>query len=101
MHAACQRCAAHVVSVKSTKMGSLNECRRVFEICQAHGVRVHIGGSPGRAVVDVAMAQLAASLLGMDNECDVGEFQALEGDPTIEHASRMAGSSLIVSPDGA
>jgi hypothetical protein len=30
-------------------------------------------------VVDVAMAQLAASLSGMDNECDVGEFQALEG----------------------
>ena len=74
MHAACQRRAAHVVSVKSTKMGSLNECRRVFEICQAHGVRVHIGGSAGPAVVDVAMAQLAASLSGMDNECEVGEF---------------------------
>jgi L-Ala-D/L-Glu epimerase len=79
----CQRRAAHVVSVKSTKMGSLNECRRVFEICQAHGVRVHIGGSAGPAVVDVAMAQLAATLSGMDNECEVGEFQALEGDPTI------------------
>jgi hypothetical protein len=34
-------------------------------------------------VVDVAMAQLAASLSGMDNECEVGEFRALEGDPTI------------------
>lgn len=79
----CQRRAAHVVSVKSTKMGSLNECRRVFEICQAHGVRVHIGGSAGPAVVDVAMAQLAATLSGMDNECEVGEFQALERDPTI------------------
>ena len=72
-----------MVSVKSTKMGSLNDCRRVFEMCQAHGVRVHIGGSAGRAVVDVAMAQLAASLSGMDNECEVGEFQALEADPTI------------------
>ena len=55
----------------------------MFEICQAHGVRVHIGGSAGPAVVDVAMAQLAASLSGTDNECEVGEFQALEGDPTI------------------
>jgi len=79
----CQRRAAHVVSVKSTKMGSLNECRRVFEICQAHGVRVHIGGSAGPAVVDVAMAQVAATLSGMDNECEVGEFQALERNPTI------------------
>lgn len=51
----------------------------MFEICQAHGVRVHIGGSAGRAVVDVAMAQLPASLSGMDNECEAGEFQALEG----------------------
>jgi L-alanine-DL-glutamate epimerase-like enolase superfamily enzyme len=34
-------------------------------------------------VVDVAMAQLAATLSGMDNECEAGEFQALEGDPTI------------------
>jgi len=54
-------------------------------------------------VVDVAMAQLAASLSGMDNECEVGEFQALEGDRRSEHASRMAGmagSILIVSPDG-
>jgi L-alanine-DL-glutamate epimerase-like enolase superfamily enzyme len=34
-------------------------------------------------VVDVAMAQLAASLSGMDNECEVGELQALEADPTI------------------
>ena len=78
----CQRPAAHVVSVKSTKMGSLNECRRVFELCQVHGVRVHIGGSAGPSVVDVAMAHLAASLSGIDNECEVGEFQALEGDPT-------------------
>src|SRR5437870_542208 len=78
----CQRRAAHVVSVKSTKMGSLNECRRVFELCQVHGVRVHIGGSAGPSVVDVAMAHLAASLSGIDNECEVGEFQALEGDPT-------------------
>jgi len=34
-------------------------------------------------VVDVAMAQVAATLSGMDNECEVGEFQALERNPTI------------------
>ena len=78
----CQRHAAHIVSIKATKMGSLDECRRVFEVCQAFGVRAHIGGSAGPAVVDVAQAQLAASLSGMDEECEVGEFQALKGDPT-------------------
>ncbi len=79
----CQRKAAHVVSVKASKMGSLDECRRVFEICQAFGVRVHIGGSAGPAVVDIAAAHLAASFRAIDEECEVGEFQALKGEPTI------------------
>jgi L-alanine-DL-glutamate epimerase-like enolase superfamily enzyme len=79
----CRRRAAHIVSVKATKMGSLDECRRVAEICQAFGVRVHIGGSAGPAVVDVAMAQWAATVPGMDEECEVGEHQALEGDPSL------------------
>jgi L-alanine-DL-glutamate epimerase-like enolase superfamily enzyme len=78
----CRRRAAHIVSVKATKMGSLDECRRVFEICQAFGVRVHLGGSAGPAVVDVAIAQWAATVPGMDEECEVGEYQALKGDPT-------------------
>lgn len=78
----CQRKAAHVVSVKLTKMGSIDECRRVFEICQAFGVRVHLGGSAGPAVVDIAAAQLAASFSAIDADCEVGEFQALTGEPT-------------------
>jgi L-alanine-DL-glutamate epimerase-like enolase superfamily enzyme len=63
-------------------MGSLDECRRVFEVCQAFGVRVHMGGSAGPAVVDVAVAQLASIFPGMDEECEVGEHQALKGDPS-------------------
>jgi L-alanine-DL-glutamate epimerase-like enolase superfamily enzyme len=79
----CQRRAARVVSIKVTKMGSLDECRRVFEICQAFGVRAHVGGSAGPAVADVAAAQFAASFSAIDDECEVGEFQAVQGDPTI------------------
>jgi len=77
----CQRRAAHVVSIKATKMGSLDECRRVTEVCHAFGVHVHFGGSAAPAVVDVAAAHLAASLPSIDEECEVGEFQALQGDP--------------------
>ena len=79
----CRRKAAHVVSVKLSKMGSIDECRRVFDISQAFGVRVHIGGSAGPAVVDIAAAQLAASFAAIDEDCEVGEFQALTGEPTI------------------
>jgi L-Ala-D/L-Glu epimerase len=78
----CRRRAAHIVSVKATKMGSLDECRRVFEICQAFDVRVHVGGSAGPAVVDVAVSQWAATIPGIDEECEVGEHQALLGEPT-------------------
>ncbi len=77
----CQRKAAHVVSIKATKMGSLDECRQVTEVCHAFGVHVHFGGSAAPAVVDVAAAHLAASLPSIDEECEIGEFQALQGDP--------------------
>ena len=93
----CRRRAAHIVSVKATKMGSLDECRRVFDICRAFGVRAHIGGSAGPAVVDVAIAQLAATVSGMDEECEVGEHQALRGDPStgtiINNGSMEFGSA--------
>jgi L-alanine-DL-glutamate epimerase-like enolase superfamily enzyme len=77
----CQKRAAHVISIKATKMGSLEECRRVTEVCHAFGVHVHSGGSAAPAVVDVAAAHLAASMSSIDEECEVGEFQALAGDP--------------------
>jgi L-alanine-DL-glutamate epimerase-like enolase superfamily enzyme len=93
----CRRGAAHIVSVKATKMGSLDECRRVFEVCRTFGVRAHIGGSAGPAVVDVAIAQWAASIPDMDEECEVGEHQALRGDPStgviIENGSMELGTA--------
>src|SRR4029077_15827642 len=80
--AVCQSRAAHVVSIKATKMGSLDEGRSVFEVCRTCEDRAHVGGSAGPALVDIAQAHLAASLEGMDEECEVDEFQALTGDPT-------------------
>ena len=79
---ACQRRACHVVSIKASKMGSIDECRRVAEICHAFGIRVHIGGTAVPAVVDAAQAQLALATPGIDPEAEVGEFMAVSGDPT-------------------
>jgi L-Ala-D/L-Glu epimerase len=79
--AVCQMKAAHVVSIKATSLGSLDDCRRVYEICRAFGVRVHFGGSVTSAIVDIAQAQLASSLPGLDEQCEVGEFMAVRGDP--------------------
>ena len=79
--AVCRMGAAHIVSIKGTSLGSLDECRRVYEICRAFGVRIHFGGSVASAIADMAQAQLAASLPGVDEECEVGEFMAVKGEP--------------------
>lgn len=78
----CQRRAAHVVSIKATKMGSIDECRRVAELCLAFGIGVHVGGSVAPSVVDAAQAHLAAALPWIDEECELAEFRAVTGDPT-------------------
>jgi L-Ala-D/L-Glu epimerase / N-acetyl-D-glutamate racemase len=96
--ALCQKRAAHVVSIKATKMGSLEECRRVTEVCHAFGIHVHFGGSAAPAVVDVAAAHLAASLPAIDEECEVGEFQALRGDPFRGAIVRGGRMELGTSP---
>lgn len=96
--ALCQRRAAHVVSIKATKMGFLDECRRVTEVCHAFGIRVHIGGSAVPAVVDVAAAHFAASLPGIDDESEVGEFQAVQGDPLRGATIRNGRMELGTSP---
>ena len=79
--AVCQKRAAHIVSIKATAFGSLEECRQIYELCQAFGIRVHFGGSVTSAVADIATAQLAACLPGAEEECEVGEFLAVKGDP--------------------
>jgi hypothetical protein len=50
-------------------------------ICRTQSIATRYLSKRG-ALVDVAAAQLAASLAGMAEECEVGEFQALTGDPT-------------------
>lgn len=79
--AVCKAKAAHIVSIKATSLGSIDECWRVYEICRQFKVRVHIGGSVTSALADVAQAHLAATLPEVDEECEVGEFMAIRGDP--------------------
>jgi L-alanine-DL-glutamate epimerase-like enolase superfamily enzyme len=81
--AVCRSQAAHIVSLKSTSLGSIDNCRRVYEICRSFGIRVHFGGSVTSSIVDVAQAQLAASLAEADEECEVGEFMAVRGEPVV------------------
>ncbi|HZT06725.1 MAG TPA: mandelate racemase/muconate lactonizing enzyme family protein [Chloroflexota bacterium] len=78
----CQAGAAHVVSLKVGQAGTLDQCRRIAELCLAFGVGVHIGGSARPAVVDAAHALIAAALPGVSPECEIGESLAVTGDAT-------------------
>jgi L-alanine-DL-glutamate epimerase-like enolase superfamily enzyme len=77
----CQRRAAHVISLKLTKTGSVDVARQICVVCEAFGVGVHVGGSVALAAVDAAQAQLAAVLPAVSEECEVGEFLAVSGAP--------------------
>jgi L-alanine-DL-glutamate epimerase-like enolase superfamily enzyme len=78
----CRRRAAHVVSIKAGQAGSLDECRRIAQLCLASGIRVHVGGGGHPSVIDAAMAHLAVSIPGIDEEAEVGECRAVAGDVT-------------------
>ena len=78
----CRRHAAHIVSVKIGQLGSVDECRRVAELCLAEGLRVHVGGGANPMVIDAAQAQVAVSIAGIEEESEVGESLALTNDPT-------------------
>ncbi len=94
----CQRRAAHMVSIKLGQAGTMDECRRVAEMCLAFGVRVHVGGTGRPAVIDAAHAQLVASIPGIEPECEVGECLALTGDITGGMTIRDGAWEITDSP---
>jgi len=94
----CQRRAADIVSVKIGQLGSVDECRRVAELCLGFGMRVHVGGGANPMVIDAAQAQVAVSIAGIEDEAEVGECLALTGDPTSGFAIRDGGFEVSSAP---
>jgi L-Ala-D/L-Glu epimerase len=84
----CRAGAADIISVKLTKMGSVEACSRVAQVGQAFGVRVRMGGSAAPGLVDGAACRLVLSDLSLDEAAEVGESAGLEesadGGPQIE-----------------
>ncbi len=76
----CQRQAADAISIKITKMGTIEECVRVIAVCDAFGVGVHLGGSAAPGLVDSAACRLALTQASILPACEVGESGGLEGD---------------------
>ncbi len=97
--AVCRHEAARMVAVKLTKMGTVDECRRVAELCAAFGVEAHLGGSAAPAAVDVAGAHLVLASGAFNPIAEVGEFEAVEGDP-LRGARIEAGCLRVTDEPG-
>jgi L-alanine-DL-glutamate epimerase-like enolase superfamily enzyme len=63
------------------KIGSIREVRRIAELCEATGVRCALSNTAGSMVGDAAAVHLAASTPGISPVCELGEFEAITGDP--------------------
>ncbi len=95
--AVCRHEAARMVAVKLTKMGTVDECRRVAELCQAFGVEAHLGGSAAPAAVDVAGAHLVLASGAFNPVAEVGEFEAVSGD--LFRGARIEAGRLRVTDE--
>ncbi|MEU4481126.1 enolase C-terminal domain-like protein [Micromonospora sp. NPDC023966] len=74
---------ADIVSLKLTKMGSVDECVRVAHVCAATGLGVHLGGCAAPGIVDSALTRLALSTPDIDIFAEVGESSALVDDQVL------------------
>jgi L-alanine-DL-glutamate epimerase-like enolase superfamily enzyme len=72
--------AAHMVSLKLTKMGSVAACIQVVDVCEAMGLGVHLGGSAAPGILDSALTRLAMAHPAIEPYAEVGESMALIDD---------------------
>lgn len=63
------------------KIGSIGEVRRIAELCEHNGIRCALSNTAGSMVGDAAAVHLAASTPGIAPLCELGEFEAISGDP--------------------
>lgn len=71
---------AKAVSIKVLKFGGLRESLAGARICEASGLICHVGGTASSRLVDAAQAHFISATPGVVMPCEIGEFEALEGD---------------------
>jgi L-alanine-DL-glutamate epimerase-like enolase superfamily enzyme len=88
------------------KAGSIQEVRKIAELCAMHGIRCALSNTAGSMVGDAAAVHLAASTPGIAPLAELGEFEVISGDPfvglKVENGSIRvpAGAGLGVKPQG-
>ena len=71
---------AKAVSIKLLKFGGLQNSLAATRVCEAAGLICHVGGMATSSLIDAAQAHLISAMPSVVTPCEVGEFEALEGD---------------------
>ncbi len=69
------------INTSIAKVGSIGEARKIAELCEQNGLRCALSNTAGSMVGDAAAVHLAASTPGISPLCELGEFEAISGDP--------------------
>jgi L-alanine-DL-glutamate epimerase-like enolase superfamily enzyme len=72
--------AANAVSIKLLKFGGLRECLAAARVSEAAGLISHIGGMATSCLIDAAQAHFISATQSVITPCEIGEFEALQGD---------------------
>jgi L-alanine-DL-glutamate epimerase-like enolase superfamily enzyme len=65
------------------KVGGIIEAKKIAELCELAGVQCALSNTGGSMLGDAAALQLAASASGISSLCEIGEFEAVMGDPFV------------------
>ncbi|HYY24196.1 MAG TPA: enolase C-terminal domain-like protein [Candidatus Udaeobacter sp.] len=89
------------------KAGSIQEVRKIAELCEMHGIGCAMSNTAGSMIGDAAAVHLAASTSGIAPLAELGEFEMVTGDPFVglkitRGSIRIPeGEGLGVKPQGA
>jgi L-alanine-DL-glutamate epimerase-like enolase superfamily enzyme len=72
--------AAQAVSIKLLKFGGLRESLAAARVCEAAGLICHMGGMATSCLIDAAQAHFVSATPSVVTPCEIGEFEALQGD---------------------
>jgi L-alanine-DL-glutamate epimerase-like enolase superfamily enzyme len=71
---------AKAVSIKLLKFGGLKESLAAARVCEAAGLICHVGGTATSRLVEAAQAHFVSATPSVVMPCEIGEFEALDGD---------------------
>jgi muconate cycloisomerase len=71
---------AKAVSIKLLKFGGLQKSLAAARVCEAAGLICHVGGMATSSLIDAAQAHFISATPSVVTPCEIGEFEALDGD---------------------